>query len=602
MSLTKEQRNAVNGDANVMLTACPGSGKTRVVVSKLSRLLDDVRDTPRRIACITYTNAAVNEIEARLRRMIQADDEALYFVSTIHSFCLNHIFRPFRHLIRGFKSGFSVLTPESEAFEEIVAATCAAFERPAQFAKRRDFFEHLRLDASGRPIDSNGPCTGIDARMARHYWSALRERGLVDFATIIYYSYLLVRERAEVRRHVSAKFAWFVVDEFQDTTDLQVSLLGLIADTGQTRFFLVGDPYQSIFAFAGAQPALADEFAARVNARTDLQLSGNFRSGPEIVTHANRLFPRSPPMVTVGDACQYQEVPRWVYCETPFEAVSDYFLPALEDLSIPLGESAILAPTWYTLLPMARHLREYGITVVGPGARPYRRANVFAPLAEAICGYVVERNPTTIRSIERTLFNTLLNATGRPDFRVFSYWGRVILFQLLGVAKQLYEESMSAVLWLNGAARGFSDILIREGLLLPEDGGVFEASVAEMVNEMQRRGVDAENLTVGDIGTYAYPERALKLSTIHNAKGREYRAVAIIDLHEGVLPNWRAQTDRQVMESKRLFYVGLTRAKQFLLYVTDGTKEDRKPTRFLLRGGGLGLSPGPEPITLGHGQ
>ncbi|WP_200243014.1 UvrD-helicase domain-containing protein [Thiohalocapsa halophila] len=111
MKLTTEQKTAVRCDDNVLITACPGSGKTRVIISKLVRTLDEVRETPRMVDCITYTNTAVHEIEARLRHHAQPGDENFYDVCTIHSFCLNHIFRPFCHLIDGYKQGFKVLTP-----------------------------------------------------------------------------------------------------------------------------------------------------------------------------------------------------------------------------------------------------------------------------------------------------------------------------------------------------------------------------------------------------------------------------------------------------------------------------------------------------------
>jgi DNA helicase II / ATP-dependent DNA helicase PcrA len=105
VTLTAEQKAAVRCNEDLMLTACPGSGKTRVIISKLSRAIDDVRDTPRAVACITYTNAAVQEIEARLRHHIQPGDDSYYDICTIHSFCLNHIFRPFCYLINGYKNG-----------------------------------------------------------------------------------------------------------------------------------------------------------------------------------------------------------------------------------------------------------------------------------------------------------------------------------------------------------------------------------------------------------------------------------------------------------------------------------------------------------------
>ena len=86
---------------------------------------------------------------------------------------------------------------------------------------------------------------------------------------------------------------------------------------------------------------------------------------------------------------------------------------------------------------------------------------------------------------------------------------------------------------------------------------------------MRNNKVDLANLTIADLGIYARPVTALKLSSLHNAKGREYRAVAMIDLHEGTIPRYRATTNAEIEEAKRLFYVGVTRAEQFLLYVTN---------------------------------
>lgn len=92
MRLTKEQRDAVECDSSVFLTACPGSGKTRVITVKLGRCLEEVEPTPRSVACITYTNAAVHEIETRVRKSLGIRNEWALDISTIHSFCLNNYF------------------------------------------------------------------------------------------------------------------------------------------------------------------------------------------------------------------------------------------------------------------------------------------------------------------------------------------------------------------------------------------------------------------------------------------------------------------------------------------------------------------------------
>ena len=106
---------------------------------------------------------------------------------------------------------------------------------------------------------------------------------------------------------------------------------------------------------------------------------------------------------------------------------------------------------------------------------------------------------------------------------------------------------------------------------------------------MQNNKVDLANLTIADLGIYACPDLALKLLTIHHAKGREYRAVAMIDLHEGRIPHYQAATNEEIEEAKRLFYVGVTRTEQFLLYVTDNFRHQNEPTRFIRTGTGVGV-------------
>jgi DNA helicase-2/ATP-dependent DNA helicase PcrA len=589
MMLTTEQKNAVRCDENLMLTACPGSGKTRVIISKLSRVVDAVRDTPRSAACITYTNAAVHEIEARLRQHIQPGDDAYYDICTIHSFCLNHIFRPFCYLIKGYKNGFKVLTAENADFEYHVTGILSQHGRHNPTFSDFEEFTQLRVSLTGQPVGNAIEHGSLTPEIASAYWKRIREAGFIDFANIIYYSLVLLRKRSEILSYVSSKFAWILVDEFQDTTDLQVEILSLIAQAGRTRFLLVGDPFQSIFRFAGARPDLADEFADRINARTDIELSGNFRSSPPILAHAELLFPREPAMTPLGPARKFTEVPQWQHGSSAFEVVTDYFLPALEGLGIPMGEAAILAPTWYSLYPLGRRLREYGISIVGPGARPYRRNRLFAPLAEQVCGYLIEPRPDAIAGIERTLFNTLLDIAGRAYFDIFSYHGRVIVFRLLDCARQLHDAYVGAISWLEAAADAFSQILLDEEYLSSNDQTLFAMSVEEMKADMRHNKVDLDNLTIDDLGIYASPDAALKLSTLHNAKGREYQAVAIIDLHEGRIPYYQARTDEDIAEEKRKFYVGVTRAKRFLLYVTDDSGQRNGPSRFLGARTGVGV-------------
>ena len=128
-----------------------------------------------------------------------------------------------------------------------------------------------------------------------------------------------------------------------------------------------------------------------------------------------------------------------------------------------------------------------------------------------------------------------------------------------------------------------------EEYLTAVDQDIFAMSVEEMKTDMRNNKVDLANLTIDDLGIYASPDSALKLATLHNAKGREYQAVAMIDLHEGRIPFYQARTAEDFEEAKRLFYVGVTRAKRYLLYVTDNSDRRNNPSRFLRSGTGVGV-------------
>lgn len=251
--------------------------------------------------------------------------------------------------MKGYAKSFQVLTQDNPAFANFVEATTRESGRYNLRQTDYDEFAQIQINEAGEPIGAALNSGALSVKEAKRYWHMIREAGYADFALIVYFSLLLLKRYPEISDHLASRFAFVLIDEFQDTSDLQVEILTLIAERQRTRFFLVGDPNQSIFSFAGARPDLADVFAERIGARTDLSLSGNFRCGPRVIAHAERLIPRTPAMTAVGKAKVYTDTPTLQMTATPFELLTDYFLPALCELRIPLGESAILAPTCFSL-------------------------------------------------------------------------------------------------------------------------------------------------------------------------------------------------------------------------------------------------------------
>lgn len=574
MNLTADQLHAVQNENNSLIVACPGSGKTRTLVTKMLRCLDDVKDTSRRIACITYTNAAVYEIEHRLRKYGTTGDEIYCDISTIHSFCLNNILQYFYWRIPEYKNGFIVLPSDSDCFKEIAGNICAECEIPMAL---RDNFESFNREPDGTPIIHGG----IEHFVALSFWDSLAKKGFIDFCNIIYYSYQILSRFPSIAHTLACKFAWILVDEFQDTTALQVEILRLIANKQKTKFFLVGDPYQSIYSFAGARPDLMDSFADEINADKEFNLLINFRSSEAVIRHAEILCPRTPLMQAGGAASRYTEEPIYIHRADAFTTITENFIPLLNELGINYGQSAILSPWWVKLLFLGRQLRDYGIPIVGPGARPYKKRHLFALLAEQICAYIEMKDQKIFHNIEKELARLMTNITGEFDHRIYTFSGRIVTHRLIKRAKQLKEANNNGMSWLELAAKEFANILFEEEFLPKGSGNLLIESVEDMKNDMLNQGVNIGNLTTSDLGMFASLDGNMKLLTMHKAKGREFDAVAIIDLHEGKVPHSSATTQNAVDEARRLLYVSLTRARRLLMYVTDNEHWRNRPSRFL---------------------
>lgn len=580
ISLTPDQKRAVDCEENIQLSACPGSGKTRVIIAKLLRLAEAVEGTPRSIACITYTNAAVDEIESRIK---QIGTNALFErceISTIHAFCLEFMLRPYRWLVPAVPPAFKILTREMNAFERIVRAVEDEIGRVIEF-RTFDDYASIRMTLDGSPAGSGLEGGIVTDASARRYWDLMHQAGYIDFSMILYYSHALLNAYDFIAEGLSSRFSWLLVDEFQDTTDVQIEILKLLNARLHTQFFLVGDEHQSINAFAGARPDLARAFSEEINARQDIAISGNFRSGQHIITPAQTLITRNPAMYSAGHAEHYTGTIQHQHAVSPVNAVTDHFLPLLEENGIAAGNAAVLAPWWQHLVPVARALRGFGVPVFGPGARPYQRSRLFAVLAEQLGACVEMETLLYLPGVERAIFRVINEAMGLSRFNVFSYLGRCTALKLVYVAKAIAQENPGGAAWLEASAQACADILLTDEWIDRPTAEALTGSVHEMMNDMRNRNVDVDNLEIADLGLFANPDNAIKLLTLHNSKGREFDAIAIINANEGHLPHFTARTQSEFDEARRLFYVGITRARKHLLIVSDQSHHRNRPTRFI---------------------
>lgn len=580
MKLTEEQRQAVDYPENLLLRACPGSGKTRTLVVKLLRIIEGLRGTSRKVLCITYTRAAAQEIENRLRTLGSSGDSKYYSVSTIHAFCLRDILSRFHWLTDAYKGGFEVIVPGTEEYSELALKACRDAGLSVHSNERRwllEGFEYLNREVDGTPI-FKPPLT---SEAACAFWQQLEALSFLDFPSIVYYAFRVLAESPFVTKGLAARYPWILVDEFQDTSSLQVEILRLIADQGSTRFFLVGDPHQSIYSFAGARVDLFDSFSQEIDAAEHIQLSGNFRSSAPIIDHAEAILPRGQHMKPLGKYKGHTEQPILRDFGDTFSLIKQAFLPRLVELGIPFGRAAILAPQWPKLYWLGRNLRDSGVPISGPGARPYRRDSPFAELAESLCAYLTTSDRSLFRRIERALVNFLIGV-GIPDVdQIGHFERRRCLLRIIASAEAAMESHSTIQGWLEEAASSISTILFESHLLPTEKDDVLMKSAESMLADMRKQNIDPDQSNLQLLGLQANPKDCLRLLTMHKSKGREFEAVALIGLHEGKIPHWQNIEKDDVEEARRIFYVAITRAQRHLLYISD-TEDDRDhPSRFL---------------------
>jgi len=206
LSLTPQQAAAVAHGGNMMLTACPGSGKTRTLIAKLVKEIEDVRGSPKQICCITYTNTAVQEIEQRTREQMQPDDERHFVVSTIHAFCLNDVVRPFGWLRPELAAGRRILTRENPDFDQICGVAAARINLLQLSQSDLEAFESLALDSAGQIVGQATENEAV-ARAAPFFWTECQARGYITFNSIIYGAYQLLRDFPDLAAGLCARYA-----------------------------------------------------------------------------------------------------------------------------------------------------------------------------------------------------------------------------------------------------------------------------------------------------------------------------------------------------------------------------------------------------------
>ena len=272
--LNDEQKAAVKCQDNLLLTACPGSGKTRVITHKLAWEINNLSSTKQKIVALTFTIRAAEEIERRLEK--ENVDSSRFWIGNIHAFCLNWILRPYSSFYEKTKKGFNII--DGVKSDEILGDICdrLGFDKKVLWDLER------RINPDGTFLESKPEMLQI----LKEYDAHLEENRFIDFDRLLFYSFDLLCKFPKIGVTLSSIIPLFLIDEYQDTQELQYQIIFQIfrQGKGKTRVCFVGDPDQAIYGSLGGVAKTKSELEQGLGCEIlQESLPGNYRSTQRII-------------------------------------------------------------------------------------------------------------------------------------------------------------------------------------------------------------------------------------------------------------------------------------------------------------------------------
>lgn len=623
--LNPAQRAAATTPAPLLVLAGAGSGKTETLIRRVAGLILSGA-APDRLLCITFTAKAAGEMRSRLVALLGVEQTPRW-VGTFHAVMARLLIEDGAN-VPGLPRGFAILG-QGDARELLMPAggsrdakAASLLQEAISLLKNGLVTEPARLPRSAALARFEPALLARAAAVLPAYQAALAQRQALDFDDLIAVPVAAMQADPALAAHWSSRWAEILVDEYQDTNHAQHALVRLLAGK-PGRVFAVGDDLQAIYGWRGADVGHIRRFQQDYRAApAPLKLETNYRSTPTILRAANAIAaadpealpkilrpadPKAPPgqPITIREAPTPEEDGRgglaWVQAlrhrqpELPWREcailvragfVAEPILAVLRQANVPVRlvtdrepepPKEVLATIAWLRLAMSRtKAGKSGVATWDPAADDaFRRACAFP--ARGIGGALFGRLREHAAELNVALAAAIALLSATPQERQG-------LEAVLGVAGEIADGIARRKLGPADALRlaaEASEIADRLG----QDGKLGHAWAAALRAAEQAGSVAAycDGAALGAMPGEAEATDAVQVLTLHRAKGLEFDHVLLAGLEEGVWPNWQAEQQGAIAEERRLFYVGVTRARHTLQLSWVRHRRDwaGKPSRFL---------------------
>lgn len=599
---TAQQKAVCHETGPMLVLAGPGSGKTTVLLCRISRLLERGLAKPQEILALTFSKAAAEEMKSRFENLNRASGVSF---GTFHSI--------FFRILRS-RYGWNVEQIFQEEERRSVLRNSIEAEKwdiPDLEEYISQFFSQLSLMNSELEQPNRFTPVGMPVeefrKLYRAYEGYKERHEKLDFDDMLTQCYQLLREDVAVREYWQRKYKFILVDEFQDVNQAQFACLQILAEKHQN-LFVVGDDDQSIYAFRGARPDFLLHFPTLYPAAKKVTLNTNYRSTERIVNLAERVIGNNEVrfvknMKGIGEAGD--KVTFFLAEDAAKEAAHiAEKIGRLLDEGVPLTEIAVIYRTNLQGGAFARELYKRGI--------PYdlrdNSGNVYEHwVAKDLLAYLLlaenEESDSALRRIlnkpKRYIGKDLLaEAEAMPYTLLRSFfvcpslkgWQEENLENLRIDLNQIRKRTPYDALKYIRKVIGYDEYLEEFAAYRRTSAQVLQEIADEIMETAKdcadvrsfREQLERLSLQMKEQSRKKGQKRnGVALMTMHGAKGLEFRAVFLPSLVEGIVPHEKGMDT--VAEERRLFYVAMTRASEKLCLsaILQRYEKERKPSRFL---------------------